>query len=551
MSESATLPAWFTARRTTRLLGVAWAALLLLRGLLLGHGALADYDERRYFQSLAAVRALAHGEYHAAAYALSMTAARPVDALWRCLPAAGQLALQRWAGWDVYDYPSLLLPTTLNWLTTLLAAWVFYDICRRLLADVVAGPQWALVAAVLYASLANTSLYVRHVLPYDSALLLFLGLMRWVLQQPAAPRAPWFWLQLGVGAGLLWLFYPGYYAGPVLLVAPLLDWQRPLRWAWAHAAGLLALGAGFSTPLLAAELLSRAGGAPPFWAVSYDLSLHILQGAPAEGYTFLLSYLWRVERGLGALLLALLALALGQEVASLKQGGWAALLPRTPRQRVLVAALLLFLTHATAAAVGHRIVWYGRLLHLYLPWLVLAGVAALAGVRCAWVAGAGLAGCLVGLVSYGLFFRAYQLLAYPPDVIAAYQLRCVPTRQLRYREQVRVTEGLRFPVRGEHTPRPAACPPAAADSLTLLINFAVLYPLTPATRRPVALPDRAARLLVDGPHYLAFPAYEFEGLSPAERAEAERQQFRLQVLRVAAIPRKARVALPLRQPGGL
>jgi hypothetical protein len=28
-------------------------------------------------------------------------------------------------GWDVYDYSSLLLPTALNWQTTLRAAWVF------------------------------------------------------------------------------------------------------------------------------------------------------------------------------------------------------------------------------------------------------------------------------------------------------------------------------------------------------------------------------------------------------------------------------------------
>jgi hypothetical protein len=43
--------------------------------LLLGHGALADYDERHYFQWLAALQVLAYGQWRAVAYALSMTVA--------------------------------------------------------------------------------------------------------------------------------------------------------------------------------------------------------------------------------------------------------------------------------------------------------------------------------------------------------------------------------------------------------------------------------------------------------------------------------------------
>jgi hypothetical protein len=35
------------------------------------------------------------------------------------------LLFHRWTSGNVYDYPSLLLPTALNWLTMLGAAWVF------------------------------------------------------------------------------------------------------------------------------------------------------------------------------------------------------------------------------------------------------------------------------------------------------------------------------------------------------------------------------------------------------------------------------------------
>jgi hypothetical protein len=546
MLAKATLPAansaprpaaWFSSDLITRLLATTWVGLLLLRLALLGRGALADYDERRYYQSFDALRAAAHGDWQACCYALSMTAARPVDALWRCLPAAGQLVLARYAGWDVHSYPSLLLPTLLNWAATVLAAWYFFRICRLLLADVVAPTQWALVAAVLYASLANTSLYVRHVLPYDGAMLLFFWLLFQVLRQRTTPVA-WFWAKLGVGAGLLWLFYPGYYAGPVLLVAPLLDWQRPVAWVLAHIRQLLALGISFAGPLLAAEVMSRLGGAPPFWAVSYDLSLHILQGAPSEGYSFLFSYLWHVENTLGVIMLALLALALVQVMLRLSRTQLAAWLPHTPRQKVLAAAAMLFLVHATAAAEWHRIVWYGRLLHLYFPFMVLAGVAALASLRrSGWAAGVGLSSCLVGVTCYGLFFVGYRQIAYPPDIIAAYHLNCLPARQLRYYTEVRVPENLIFRAQAPHAAVSEHCPPAAADSLTILVNFALLYPPNEATRVVLPTFKPAVQVLFDAPHYYTFSAYQFEGQSPAERVEVRKRKFRLRVLRAPNSPR--------------
>lgn len=117
-SKSNERDSWFTSAFITRAATAAWASLLLLRLLLLGRGTLADYDESRYFQSFEVLRAAAHGDWQACAYHLSMVDARPIDALWRCVPAAGQLLLAHYAGWDVYAYPSLLLPTLLNWVVT-------------------------------------------------------------------------------------------------------------------------------------------------------------------------------------------------------------------------------------------------------------------------------------------------------------------------------------------------------------------------------------------------------------------------------------------------
>lgn len=527
---------WFASHRTAQLLGVVWVSLLLLRLSVLGKGAFGSYDEGRYLQSFSALRAVAHGDWRGCAYALSMTDARPLDALWRCVPAAGQLALSHWAGYSIYTYPSLLLPTALNWATTVLTAWFFFAICRQLLRQHVASLQWSLVAAILYAGLVNTSLEVRHVSPYDGALLLFMGLLCWVIRQPVATSV-WFWLKLGLGAGAIWLIYPGYYAAPVLLVVPLLSWRRPLAWVKGNFQYVLLFGAAFATPLLAAEALSRYGGGPPFWAISYDLSLHILQGDPDEGYTFLFAYLWQVENALGLVLLLLLALAVGQKLHGLRKEGFAAIIPHTPLQKLLLTAVLLFLLHATAAAGWHRIVWYGRLLRLYMPFIVLAGVAALGAVRwqlaASWLA---LSSCLVAVGSYLLFLVAYARIVYPPDIIGAYKLSCIPDSKILYLNEVKTADKLLYRVHSSRVAPAVDCPAVPGDSLTVLVNFALLYPLTEASHRELPYFGRAVRVLLDAPLDRSFPAYEFEGLRPAERAEARRRQFRLRILRVASWP---------------
>jgi hypothetical protein len=281
--------------------------------------------------------------------------------------------------------------------------------------------------------------------------------------------------------------------------------------------------------------------------VSYDLSLHILQGSPEEGYTFAFKYLWQVEGLLGLGLLGLLALAVGQLVQVMMQARWVAL-PTTPRQRLLTAAAVMFLVHSSAAALGHRIVWYGRLLHFYLPWLVLAAVVPLAYARTIWAVRVALVLCLIGILDYSSFFIDFQRLVYPSDLIAHYHLGCLRPEQLRYYTEVEVADDLLYPVQGGRVSASSVCPPTSgmADSVTVLVNFALLYPITAATRRPAFVPKSGARWLLKKPYFGNFPAYCFEGLSSTERAEVRRRQFELQILREPGGPNVTHM-LPLRQ----
>jgi hypothetical protein len=69
--------------------------------------------------------------------------------------------------------------------------------------------------------------------------------------------------------------------------------------------------------------------------------------------------------------------------------------------------------------------------------------------------------CLIVINCCLLSWKIYHALASPPDTITAYRLRCLPVRQLRYVEQVRVTDDMRFLAQSTHAPLPRACPPDA------------------------------------------------------------------------------------------
>lgn len=211
------------------------------------------------------------------------------------------------------------------------------------------------------------------------------------------------------------------------------------------------------------------------------------------------------RKGLGLVLL-LLGLALVQVMQRVRHIGIAALVPRTPIQKLLLAAILLFLVHATAAAVGHRIVWYGRLLRLYMPFIMLASVTALSTMPWPRIAAQlALGGCLISGCSYVLFLIEYTHIVYPPDVISDFKLACLPYGKVFYYNEVKGGDKLLHQVHTRKVAVVAKCPPLPGDSPTILVNFALLYPLTASERRAPFPLGASARVMFEAPISDSFP----------------------------------------------
>ena len=513
---------WRGLGRTRQLALLAGVAVTGLRLALLGKGTMAFIDERRYVTAMLGLRGLGEGHGLAFLQAINSLGARPGDGLWRALPGLGQAALLLGFGLNPNSPPSLLVPQLFNLLVVTMNAGLLYRIYRRFF-----GVGLALLGVGLYSSLVNTNLYLRHLLPYDHALFFFLLALGLLLARPAGEqglrRHGW----AGALAGFSYAVYPGYFLGPlVLLGVGLLPAAAPIaspeaRRAPGRFGPVAAQVAGLGAVLGLFELLARAADTS-YFASSRYIATTVTQGSFAEGFGFIGTYFWQVEGWVGVELLVLAVVGL---VVSF--GTWKS--PVAPPRALPV--LLAFgggawLLYAGAVQWGHWLVFYGRILHFFGPFVVLGTLAA--GQRLTRRYPATLkpllaAGGLVALGNFAHFWTAYRAVDYPADVAYAHGIHdarqiasltttgCDPT-VINYR-----VFGPRL--RGQ---------PASNRLRYQLVNFAYLYPLScyrppVPTRRPV---------VAAVPYFMKYAPYQFEGHNPAQRALLQRYAYEFRIVGV-------------------
>jgi hypothetical protein len=477
------------------LLGLLVLVLLTRLTLMPAGGALSFPDEDRYLESIKAVQLLLRGNLEQTALHLANTQGRPADAVLR-LPVAFLQVLWQNVGGPPPEAPaSLRLPQLINYLVLLGNVGLLYQLGRRWLTK-----ESAVVSCLLYSALVSTNLYLRHLLPYDMALLVALGALVFLtrLGKPASVR------RLGFLTGLLgWLavaVYPGYYfalplVGVVLLARlPRQSWPRGLAWATVGAALVL----------LPLELVTRYGHIS-YLRTLQTLAPTITQGDFSEGFTFTGTYLWQVEGPLG---IALILLAL--------PGMWLLVRPRTTKDApllpvVALAPLGLWLLHAALVYFAHKFVFYGRILHFFIPFLVLYAVTALAALPHTARRVAQTAVLCTALFGFGRFLPVYWPLAYPRDVLA--KLAVQPTNHLSYQNENGLGHSWDVGL-----PPGQGRPVAPASASLLLVNFTYPYPMSISGCNTIRA-SLGARVLFEGPHFLTFPAYTFEGFTPAERQQ--------------------------------
>jgi hypothetical protein len=496
-----------------RLFAVLIAVTAVYRLTLLDRGATAFVDETLYFTSVAALQSLTAGDVHGAVKAVATARGRHGATLVQ-LPVAVLQAIPAHFGIPASNLQSLLIPAICNVLVTLATLYFFFHICVE-----VCGDAWAaLIGTAVYALLVNTNLYVRHMLPYDWALCVGLGAVWLAVTRPRTARLP---VWTGLLTGAMVTIYTGYYLfAAVLGVAFVLQawwsggWRQAVRFA-----GLFAAAA--ATVIAAMEVIFRSGGLS-FVGGLLAQSRDIVFLSADDGWMFLPGYLLQVERLSGVALLAGMVAFLWRAALRARR------LALRPIDFLILPAVAGWAWQSLSSAQLHTIPLYGRLLHPWMPFLALAladSMAAAERPRLRDVSRAVVV--MAGVVSWVLSARAYHRLAYPPDVL--YALRIDTTRVPENHKLCELYPGTSYASPGP-LDRETRYPYTDAGNNDILVNFCQALPQVPRPIVPAVI-NEPTTLLYDGPHWMTFPAYAFEGLAPPDRAAMMENGYRVRVFR--------------------
>lgn len=383
-----------------------WLVVLLLflagyRFTLIDSGHFYWGDERRYLVAEQAVEEFLAGHVRSALGLPYTCGGRPGLVYVSVLPILMQRAAHGLTGVE---------PETLGWYDAASAFNVLVSlaitVCVWGLARAWLGRPWyALLVTTVVSLSCFANVWIRHMMPYNNSLLMFLG-AAWLLS--GATRVD----RRGVAAGCLTVMgfacYPGYFMFVLVnVVIALATTSRRLR-------TLLMFGGGAAMVLAALEGAAQVAGTSYMREVIFCMSAHgdFVQGWPAEGYVFLWRYLRDVEGAAGMLLFALFLAYVG--LVHRRRGDGLSSAGRAG----VTAAIACYLLHASVCVFTERAVIYGRTLGMYLPFIAVGAVAALGSIdrrKLRQVAVCTL--LLVSAWSFGSFAVRYARISYPADFL--------------------------------------------------------------------------------------------------------------------------------------
>ncbi|UCC31081.1 MAG: hypothetical protein JSU86_02155 [Phycisphaerales bacterium] len=519
---------------------LVWFTFLLLclacyRFSLIDRGHFYWSDERCYLPAAKLVDAVVGGDYRAATERLfeargKVPAARPGFVLVSVLPVLGQRLVGTLAGIDPQTPRYYDVASAFNVLVTL-----GVTCCLFALGRLWTGCAWfGVLIALVHSLLCSANVWIRHMMPYQEALLFSL-LALWLLSTTPRPdeRAV---LRLTI-AGLLTAFgyscYPGHYAFVIINAAVTL--ARSGR----RINSMMVFGLSSATVIGLFELLARFTGSSYLQDLR-SLSGSVTMGYPKEGYVFVWHYLRDVEGAVGVVLFVLFS-------------GFVAFLLWRRRVNVSVtartaicAAIGCYLFHASMGVFFGNLVFYGRVLMVYLPFMVGGAVLALIHIRSRTLRRVCVCSLLIASAySFVGFASEYSRIVYPAEFLQNTMTGL--GRELTYPANVLwgLVDGNQDDTVESFDPmlttvadsRPDGCDqyvllashPAALESDTRFIGVNLKYMWYVRHRYDRFTPPAGYTLVAEALHPEVFPATGYEGRKPWERKRIRQRQYTMRI----------------------
>ncbi|MCB9256490.1 MAG: glycosyltransferase family 39 protein [Chitinophagales bacterium] len=243
-----------------------------------------------------------------------------------------------------------------NVLFATIASYSFFKVLRNLGCSL----QSALLGVLILASLVNSNLYLRHIISYDASLCFYmLALALFTKDRSSWKRL----LYIGFFLALGFFTYYGYFIFPLGLALYLFIETKGKLWIKLRAVLILALPSLFF--LFIIESTAR------FYQESFIehnllFSQSIVQGSSEEVFAFIFKYLIQVEGLFGVFIII-------GFVASILLSAKNYFRDRQLSKHVLLSSIgiFMYLLYASYAYLSGSMVFYGRLLHLYFPFMLI------------------------------------------------------------------------------------------------------------------------------------------------------------------------------------
>ncbi len=503
-------PAWLK-KHLILILTVLLSLVFILKIALVGKGAFSGIDEFRYINgSIRAIEYLSAGQFNEFATSLFSTHGRPGDVLVRLIPAAIQYAAHFVFGWNLESRESLIIPQIFNTLISLLLIILFYKVCLRIFSN---NRVISLSASVFFALLINNNIYIRHIFPYDLSMVCFLAALLISLREESINNRKYnAFIIAGICTGLGFAIYPGYYVFTAIIFG---SFFYTLLHSFSKRA-LMNTAIFFGAVLLMQFFFVASG-----WlcGVSYigelkNLTGTINMGTYEEGFAFIIKYLVQVESISGMILILFNVIFFAMLLYKLLQQKNIRVI--TKLEFLFIIALAGYLYHAVNSVFFQKTVFYGRILHMYFPIMVLALFSTIATFRPAGIRNFCLSASLIAVViAFISFYVSYLELAYPRDVLYQHNVDTakIPSDNIVHERYTLFFKPLqpKWHMYSGYTGK-------EDPTKWIFVNFSICYgPIKLRNNEYEPAPDM--KRIFSGMHSQSFPAYMFEGLLAEERKE--------------------------------
>ncbi|MBM3920159.1 MAG: hypothetical protein FJ347_02935 [Sphingomonadales bacterium] len=469
---------------------------------LLGKGYLSFPDEVRYVAAQNFIEELKQGNLNSGIGQIFEVQGRPGLVIASILPAGVQIVLSNYLMIPYNSATSAWVIYIFNLVVYLLILSNIYHLALKLGLNV----YQALLVLILYSVSLNGYIYLRHTFPYDTSLLLGLLAFNFLLgKNPKTLRSLVF---QGLSISACFLVYPGYYP---LVLAFGLYWFYQNRESFKSTIWIkqgLIFSTAFVLPFLIIEGLAGMCGKSYFFDAR-QLSQTIIEGSFEEGFSFLFKYLWQVENGVGLIyimgLAALLFLVLKRSLKTKTDPGHAEFL--------FISMLIGFVIYAGLVFFMHKMVFYGRIIHQFMPFMALFTVYGLFEIiqsekfrkQITWA----LPIALLGLSTPA--YSQYSGMEYPRDFFnrvnrngnlkaREIEYRCQWLKSLPRNEKFADSSNIKYP----KIILVNWCHPAGDSSVNGKIwNTFDLAP--------------GQKVIAKAPHYMSYIGYQFEGANIQQR----------------------------------